>query len=105
MNQEIFHVALIRDLDKARSSGFYESASLESEGFIHCATKDQLPGVLERYFQDVVDFEIVEIQSHKLDKALQPVFENTSGGTELFPHIYGPIPLFAMQRKSTEKPG
>ncbi len=104
MSEEIFHVALIRDLDKARSSGFYESASLQSEGFIHCATKDQLPGVLERYFQDIVDFEIVKIQPQKLDKDLQPAFENTSGGTELFPHIYGAIPLFAIERKAINKP-
>ena len=104
MSEEIFHVALTRDLDKARSSGFYESASLQDEGFIHCSTKDQLPGVLKRYFQDVDDFEIVKIQAQKLDEDLQPVFENTSGGTELFPHIYGAIPLFAIERKNTEKP-
>jgi uncharacterized protein (DUF952 family) len=65
-------------------------ASLDDVGFVHCALAHQVRGVVERYYQGRVD----EMVVLTLDPALSPSelrLENTSGGTELFPHLYGPI--------------
>lgn len=89
----IFHVALQPDLIAANESGEYVADSLKTEGFIHCCLPDQLPGVLERYFVGVQGYTVVSIDVEKLPESLKPVYENTVGGTELFPHIYGALPI------------
>ena len=88
----IFHVAMPDDLQRATRTGEYVCDSLASEGFIHCCLAHQLAGVLERYFTDITDYTVVEINIENLPDKLKPVFENTVGGTELFPHIYGALP-------------
>lgn len=89
----IFHVAMQQDLQAAVTAGEYVCGSLASEGFIHCCLTEQLPGVLERYFSGVSGYTVVEIDVASLPEQLKPVFENTVGGSELFPHIYGPLPV------------
>ena len=54
--------------------------------------------MLERYFADVDDYEVVEVRIDRLGVGIAPVYENTVGGTELFPHIYTEIPLSAIVR-------
>ncbi len=98
MSDRIYHIALPADLDNARRSGAYRTGSLDTEGFIHCCTQSQLSGVLERYFADVDDYEVVEVRIDRLGVGIAPVYENTVGGTELFPHIYTEIPLSAIVR-------
>ena len=85
----IYHVATIEGISEAKSSGNYHCDSLKEEGFIHCCKQEQLKGVLERYYQGASNLQLLEIASDKLDAKL--VYENTTGGEELFPHIYGPI--------------
>ena len=72
--------------------------TLESEGFLHfsyagsgsrCGPSDsganrEAPVVLLIVDPDLLDVPVVA--------------ENTSGGTELFPHVYGPLPVAAVVR-------
>lgn len=88
----IFHVTT--DLGSAKDSGLYSCASLKDEGFIHCCNKDQLAGVLQRYYQGATDLQLLKIATDKLSAKL--VYENTAGGQELFPHIYGQINMTAV---------
>ena len=88
----VLHVALPADLEKAKASGEYVCGSLDAEGFIHCCLNSQLPGVLERYFATVPEYTVIEVKVDSLPEQLKPVFENTVGGEELFPHIYGALP-------------
>ena len=39
-------------MESAQEKGFYEAASLKTEGFIHCSEEHQVAGVLERYFEN-----------------------------------------------------
>ncbi len=91
-NTVVFHVAMHPDLHRATSAGQYVCDSLAREGFIHCCLSEQLPGVLERYFSNTADYTVIQIDVASLPDKLKPVFENTVGGTELFPHIYGALP-------------
>ena len=89
MNKPIYHLASPDDNDKLQQTGSYSTASLETEGFIHCCTGDQLPGVIQRYYADATKLVLLHINTELLCAEL--VYENTLGGAEAFPHIYGEI--------------
>ncbi len=89
MNKPIYHLASPDDNVKLEQTGTYSSPSLETEGFIHCCAANQLPGVIQRYYTDASKLVLLHIDAELLTEEL--VYENTSGGTEAFPHIYGQI--------------
>ena len=93
----LLHVAMPADFESAKDTGFYSPPSLDAEGFIHCCLPEQLDGVLQRYFSTVKNYLLVEIDVAQLSETLQPIYENTIGGEELFPHVYGRIPFAAMK--------
>ena len=90
----IFHVTTKDVVADAKDNGSYQCESLHNEGFIHCCKREQLAGVLERYYQGVSHLQLLEIVADNLDAKL--VYENTVGGEELFPHVYGPINMTAV---------
>lgn len=85
----IFHVATPTDAANVGNANAYRAASLDTEGFIHCCTAEQLPGVLQRYYADIAHVVLLSLDGDALSSEL--VMENTVGGTELFPHVYGVI--------------
>ena len=85
----IFHIATKVDLAASQQTGSYRCTSLDTEGFIHCCDKQQLAGVVQRYYQGIDDLMLLVIDPGKLVPDL--VRENTVGGSELFPHVYGPL--------------
>lgn len=88
---KIYHVAERTALESAQKSGSYRASSLDSEGFIHCCTADQLEGVTSRYYSGQTDLTLLVLDITQLGAA--PVMENTVGGDELFPHLYEAIPM------------
>ena len=82
----IYHVCHKSQLPKAGHP--YIHPSLEAETFIHCATDQQVDGVLDRYFRDQSDLILLSIDEAKLSS---PIKYEQSTNDELFPHIYGPI--------------
>jgi uncharacterized protein (DUF952 family) len=87
----IYHVTPKADWNKAQQQGFYEAASLNAEGFIHCSQEHQVAGVLERYFEGQTSLVKLVIDSDKLTSKL--VFDWSPSMADTFPHIYGPINL------------
>jgi uncharacterized protein (DUF952 family) len=85
----ILHVTTRSLWDQARHNGSYRGETLDTEGFIHCSTQDQLAGVLSRFFQGRTGLVVLEIEPSKLTSPLR--FESAPKIGELFPHIYGPL--------------
>ena len=85
----IFHIACDADVERYQQQGEYHCDSLDSEGFIHCCDKAQLSGVVNRYYHQSDDIQLLLIDPDKLSHPL--IRENTVGGSELFPHVYGVI--------------
>lgn len=85
----IFHIATAAAVEEGKLSKRYRCESLQVEGFIHCCKADQLAGVVQRYYADLADLLVLSIDADLLMAKL--VFENTVGGEELFPHVYGEI--------------
>ncbi|GAA1073797.1 DUF952 domain-containing protein [Tsukamurella spumae] len=96
----IFHLALVADWNAARAAGEYtvstRGASLADVGFVHCSTAEQWRGVRERFYADVpvADLVLLSIDPTGLDVRYEPP---APGVEELFPHVYGPIPVSAVE--------
>jgi uncharacterized protein (DUF952 family) len=90
----IYHVTAKSEWKAALKKGFYEAASLATEGFIHCSEKHQVTGVLERYFKDKTNLIKLVIETGKLTSPY--VQEWSPSAKDTFPHIYGPINLDAV---------
>lgn len=67
----------------------YAPNSLHVEGFIHCCTLEQLESVANCYYHGQTDLILLAIDERKLSVELK--FEASTGFTELYPHLYGPI--------------
>jgi uncharacterized protein (DUF952 family) len=90
----IYHVTTKQAWQEATAQGFYTTASLEAEGFIHCSQDHQVAGVLERYFAGQTDLIKLTIDTNKLTSRF--VFDWSPSTADTFPHIYGPINLDAV---------
>ncbi|MEO2255584.1 DUF952 domain-containing protein [Paenibacillus amylolyticus] len=74
----------------------YAPDSLETDGFIHCSTKEQIPWVAGQYYAGRTDLLLLSID----EKALKPelVYEDLYKLNELCPHIYGELNLDAVRK-------
>ena len=85
----IYHVTTATEWNAAQEKGFYEAASLKTEGFIHCSEQHQVEGVLERYFENKTGLVKLVIDTSKLTSRY--VQEWSPSIRDTFPHIYGPV--------------
>lgn len=92
----IYHITKKEDWEKALNDGFYEAASLKTEGFIHTSELNQITGVLERYFENEKDLVLLHIDEKKLTSPLK--YQLAKSVEEIFPHIFGPINLDAVAK-------
>jgi uncharacterized protein (DUF952 family) len=73
---------------------FYEADSLSGEGFIHLSTKQQVDGVLQRYYKGQHDLLLLHIDETKLTAELK--YERSPSVNELFPHLFGRLNMDAV---------
>ena len=93
----VFHLAHASDWDAAVAAGDYRVStrgmSLDEVGFIHAASAEQLAGVAERFYRDDPEpLVVLEVSEELLGFSVR--WED--GGGELFPHLYGAIPIGAV---------
>jgi uncharacterized protein (DUF952 family) len=95
MNSDyIYHITTKTEWENALKKGQYEAATLATEGFMHCSTEDQLPGVLERYYKEKTGLVKLKIEKEKVERPL--IFELAGSINEVFPHIHGELNLSAV---------
>jgi uncharacterized protein (DUF952 family) len=90
----ICHITTAAEWDAAKPSGQYASTSLKDEGFIHCCLPEQVPSILERYFQGKKNLVKLNLESDLLTSQL--IYEWSPSVQQTFPHIYGPINVNAV---------
>jgi uncharacterized protein (DUF952 family) len=95
MNNIIVHLTTRSDWTGAHHSGLYTTASLASEGFIHCSKPEQVERVANVYFPGQSGLVLLTIDPDKLQSEIrwEP---GTDKPDEAFPHVYGPINLDAV---------
>lgn len=81
--------------DAVRAGGPYRHPSLDTEGFIHCSTEEQLPATLDRWFETTAGHVALLIDPDGLDDPDALRWDPTPDG-EAFPHLYAPLPLGAV---------
>lgn len=87
----IYHMCQQDEYDDAKQLGFCQPADYAKDGFIHFSTLEQICATAEKHYNGAKDLVLFEV-----DETLKPgryIFENTSGGTELFPHLYSLLPM------------
>jgi uncharacterized protein (DUF952 family) len=89
-----YHITTAREAADAARLGIYGPKAFETEGFIHCSYPHQVRDVANRIFAGRPDLVLLEIDPTRLTCAV--VDENLEGGPQLFPHIYGRLPLSAV---------
>lgn len=90
----IFHITSRAEADNARRTGTYVAAAFDRDGFIHCSYARQLTRVADANFRGRSDLVLLEIARDRV--GCEVIDENLEGGLDLFPHIYGPLPMSAV---------
>jgi glutathione S-transferase len=95
----IYHIALPEDWQAAQASGVYTMSTrgrtLADEGFIHASdTAEQVEAVRQFVYDDLEELLLLTIDESAVPAKV--VREAPPGEDQLFPHIYGPLPVSAV---------
>jgi uncharacterized protein (DUF952 family) len=85
---DLFHLATPTAWAAAQITGEVAPPSLATEGFVHCSTRAQLGGTIERHFSGVEELVLLRLDAAAIEAALR--WEESRPG-ELYPHVYRPI--------------
>jgi len=91
----IYHIVREPQWQAATQTGGYRGDTLDTEGFIHCSSREQVLDTANRFFRGAPDLVLLEIDEGLLRS---PVRYEPGGEESLFPHIYGPLNLDAVVR-------
>lgn len=95
----IYHLALPADWADAFATGEYRMSTrgmaLDEVGFIHCSTHDQVEDTANRFYADLDELVLLTIDPVLVPDEIR--WEPPAPGSdELFPHIFGPLPIAAV---------
>lgn len=91
MGYAIYKICPSQMWQQAERAGVFEGAAVDlADGFIHLSTAAQLRATAAKHFAGQHDLVLVAVDADRLGPALR--FEPARGG-DLFPHLYGPLPV------------
>lgn len=97
--QWVYHLALADEWRTAKACGEYRRStrglSLEQVGFIHASGAHQVEATFRRFYADAEAVVLLTLDPGRLAAPLR--WEATPPSDELFPHIYGPLPVGAVR--------
>jgi uncharacterized protein (DUF952 family) len=94
--KRLYHITTREEAGSVREAGHYTPEAFRDEGFIHCSYLGQVTSVADRIFRGRDALVLLEIDRSRLE--IKVVDENLEGGGELFPHLYGRLPMSALIR-------
>ncbi len=87
----IFKIATTAQWQAAEAAGAFEGAPIDlRDGYIHFSTEAQVPETLAKHFAGQRDLLLIAVEADGLGDALR--WEVSRGG-QLFPHLYGALPV------------
>jgi uncharacterized protein (DUF952 family) len=79
--------------EAAVAAGFFNGSAVDlADGFIHFSTRAQVRQTAAKHFAGVDDLLLVAVAADAIAGAIK--WEPSRGG-DLFPHLYGPLPVAA----------
>lgn len=77
------------------AGAFHGSPADARDGFIHLSRAEQIDGTAARHFAGAADLLLVAVREESLDIRWEP-----SRGGDLFPHLYGALPMSAVAERA-----
>jgi uncharacterized protein (DUF952 family) len=93
----LLHMASRTAWEAARAQGVYRAPSLETEGFIHCSTREQILATANRFYHGRRDMVLLELDPRRIDVPIR--WEGADPEWGEFPHLYGPLRVDAVSRQ------
>lgn len=91
MNERIYKVVSRQLWAEAEKADVFRGAAIDTQdGFIHFSGANQVVETVARHFSGQEDLLLIEVDAGRFGHALR--WEVSRGG-ELFPHLYGDMPL------------
>lgn len=95
MNAIIYHMCRRDEWEAAQAAGAYRGSSQDAaDGFIHFSTAAQVEASAAKHRAGQSGLMLLAVDAEALGSALK--WEETRGG-QLFPHLYGALPLAAVR--------
>ena len=102
MTAVAFKILDAGDWTAAQASGAFLGSAIDlKDGFIHLSTADQLEETVRRHFAGRTGLVLLTVDLAVLGSAVR--WEPSRGG-ELFPHVYGPMPLSVVREARPFQP-
>jgi uncharacterized protein (DUF952 family) len=94
MDEIIYKIATRNQWNGAKEAGVFRGAPVDhADGYIHFSTARQVRKTAALHFSGQADLLLIAVSAPALGKSL--AWEPSRGG-ELFPHLYGHLPLEAV---------
>lgn len=91
----ILHICSAEAWEAAQQAGAYRGDTLDTEGFIHCSTFEQVVAVAAKWFKGRSGLVVLAIETEKVTPEIR--YEDPGNG-QRYPHIYGPLNVDAVQQ-------
>ncbi|AVM75830.1 DUF952 domain-containing protein [Magnetospirillum gryphiswaldense] len=99
MTALIYHMCRAEEWQAAQASGLYPGSSQDvADGFIHFSTASQVVESAAKHRAGQSGLLLLAVDAASLGDALK--WEPSRGG-QLFPHLYGPLPVGAVRSART----
>ncbi|MFG2104685.1 DUF952 domain-containing protein [Micromonospora echinaurantiaca] len=90
----IYKLLPTTEWDEALAAGRLAGTAVDrQDGFVHLSAADQVVETARRHFAGVTGLTLLTVDPARLGDALR--WEPSRGG-QLFPHLYGPLPVAAV---------
>ncbi len=99
----ILHITTREQWEQAALIGAYRGDTLDTEGFIHCSTPEQVVPVANSLFRGQHGLVLLCIDPERVQAEIRyetPAPDNE----EAYPHIYGPLDVDAVVRVAVFEP-
>ena len=94
MAEAIYKICERAAWEEARVEGTFRGSEADlQDGFIHFSTAAQLRDTAAKHFAGLIDLMLIAVDPNTLGDRLK--WEISRGG-DLFPHLYGPLPVTAV---------
>ncbi len=89
----ILHITKREQWEKAKRGGVYCGDKLDSQGFIHCSTSQQIVKVANALHYAQRELVLLCIVTNRVQSEIK---YESAGSESLYPHIYGPLNVDAV---------
>jgi uncharacterized protein (DUF952 family) len=89
-----YKVMLATELEQMQRDGLFRGSPADiADGYIHLSSASQLEATLDKHFSGILDLMLAAVDLSRLGGTVR--WEPSRGG-QLFPHIYGVLPVDAV---------